>query len=183
MSAKIRPNALTAATLSIAALLAMSAQTQAEQTTVNVTGVVDDGCTVDTNFHQTTADLGKLVDGSGRLTDRTTTVSLGTASCNAGAAKLSIESAGKGLKRQGTPPSTLPDGFTDFVAYTAKADWGTLHPQFVANGGLTAQDSAQSASSLSSELTVTVSTQQDHNVQPLEGGYADTLTVKVGFLL
>ena len=137
MSAKIRPNALTAATLSIAALLAMSAQTQAEQTTVNVTGQTG----------------------------------------------IVRERAGKGLKRQGTPPSTLPDGFTDFVAYTAKADWGTLHPQFVANGGLTAQDSAQSASSLSSELTVTVSTQQDHNVQPLEGGYADTLTVKVGFLL
>jgi hypothetical protein len=171
------------AALSCTAVLAMRADTNAEQATISVTGTVDDGCTVAAEFNQATANLGKLVNDSGRLTDRSVTLSLGEVSCNAGAAKLSVQSEGKGLKRQGASPSPMPAGYTDFVPYSTKADWGALHVQFFANGAATAQDSAESPTAIDSPLSLTISTSSDQTIQPLDGTYTDTLIVKVGFLL
>ncbi len=168
--------------LSLAAVLATAQGVRAEQTDIGVTGTVDDGCTVTADFHQTTADLGKLVNAAGRLTDRSVTLQLGQVSCNAGAAKISIQSEGKGLKRQGTSPSPMPVGYTDFIPYAASADWSTLHVQFLANGGPTAQASANLQRRIDGALSLTVATTANQTIQPLEGTYTDTLIIKVGFL-
>jgi hypothetical protein len=172
-----------AAALSLAAALATAQGARAEQASIGVTGSVDDGCTVTAEFHNATADLGKLVNAAGRLTDKLATIALGQVSCNAGAAKISIQSEGKGLKRQGESPSPMPVGYTDFVPYAASADWSTLHVQFLANGGPTAQDSAESTTAIDGALSVTIATTSNQTIQPLEGTYTDTLIVKVGFLI
>ena len=172
-----------ATALSLAAALATSQGVKAEQTDIGVTGTVDDGCTVSANFREMTADLGTLVNAAGRLTNRSVTLSLGQVTCNAGAAKISIQSEGKGLKRQGASPSPMPIGFTDFVPYAASAVWDTLHVQFSADGGATAQDLAESLTAIDGTLSLTIGTTSNQTIQPLEGTYTDTLIVKVGFLI
>jgi spore coat protein U-like protein len=172
-----------ATALSLATVLATALGARAEQASIGVTGSVDDGCIVTTDFHNLTADLGKLVNAAGRLAQTSIVVSLGQVSCNVGAAKISIQSEGKGLKRQATSPSPMPVGYTDFVPYSASAVWGTLHVEFLANGGSTAQSSAETTAAMAGALNLTVGTTADQAIQPLEGTYTDTVIVKVGFLI